>query len=143
MTELTLELSRKIVDAALSYARENAFNPMSVVVLDARGALRAAASEDGTSLARAKVAMGKANGALAMGIGSRKLAAMASERPQFFAGLTTILSEGAVPVPGGVLVRNAAGALIGVAGASGDTSDRDEASLVHAIQAAGLVADAG
>ncbi|MGO9005146.1 MAG: GlcG/HbpS family heme-binding protein [Beijerinckiaceae bacterium] len=143
MMELTLDLSRRIVDAALAFAREKSFNPLAVVVLDARGALRAAAAEDGTSLARWKIAFGKANGALALGMGSRRLAAAAIERPHFFAGLTTILDEGVVPVPGGVLVRDAAETLIGAVGASGDTSDNDEAALIHAIRAAGLVADAG
>ncbi|MGP0060026.1 MAG: GlcG/HbpS family heme-binding protein [Beijerinckiaceae bacterium] len=143
MTELTLDLSRKIVDTALAFAREKSLNPLAVVVLDARGALRAAAAEDGSSLARWKIAFGKANGALALGVGSRKLAAMATERAHFFVGLSPVLDGGIVTVPGGVLVRSAAGGLIGAAGASGDTSDNDEAALIHAIRAAGLVADAG
>jgi uncharacterized protein GlcG (DUF336 family) len=143
MTELTLDLSRKIVDAALAFARENCLSPLAVVVLDARGALRAAAAEDGSSLARWKIAFGKANGALALGMGSRKLAAMASERPHFFVGLSSVVDGGVVPVPGGVLVRDGAETLIAAAGASGDTSDNDEAALLHAIRAAGLVADAG
>jgi uncharacterized protein GlcG (DUF336 family) len=143
MTDLTLDQSRAIVDLALAFARDKSLNPLAVIVLDARGALRAAAAEDGTSLGRWKVAFDKANGALALGMGSRKLSAAAIERPHFFAGLTTILEDGIVPVAGGVLIRNAKGDLIGVAGASGDTSDNDEAALVHAIKTAGLVADAG
>lgn len=143
MTDLSLDLARKIIEESLAFARQASLNPLSIVVLDARGALVAAASEDGTSLARWKIAFGKANGALALGMGSRRLAATAIERPHFFAGLTTILDDGVVPVPGGVLVRDGANKLIGAVGASGDTSDHDEASLVHAIKAAGLIADAG
>src|SRR5271156_5098868 len=143
MTDLTLDQSRTIVDLALAFAREKSLNPLAVIVLDARGALRAAAAEDGTSLGRWKIAFGKASGALALGMGSRKLASVSVERPHFLAGLTSILDDGIVPVPGGVLIRDAAGGLIGVAGASGDTSDNDEAAPVHAIKTVGLVADAG
>jgi uncharacterized protein GlcG (DUF336 family) len=46
-------------------------------------------------------------------------------------------------VPGGVLVRDAAGAVIGAVGISGDVSDKDEACAVAGIEAAGLTADTG
>ena len=137
---LTLELAQKIVAGALAAAREKKLKPMGFVVLDERGALRAAAVEDGTSLARWKVAYGKAHGALSMGVSSRVLGNMAVERPHFVASLTSVFPEGVVPVAGGVLIRDAAGAVIGAAGASGDTSDNDEAALLEAIAAAGLSA---
>ena len=137
---LTLEQAQTIVAGALAEARRKNLKPMGFVVLDERGALRAAAVEDGAPLARWKVAFGKANGALSLGVSSRRLQEMAVERPHFLAGLGTVLDAGLVPVPGGVLIRDAAGALIGAAGASGDTSDADEAALVAAIAAAGLAA---
>ena len=135
---LTLDQAQKIVAAALAYARSHSLKPMGFVVLDERGALRAAAVEDGASLARWKVAFGKANGALSMGVSSRKLHEMALERPHFVAALGTVFDAGLVPVPGGVLIRDAAGAVVGAAGASGDTSDADEAALIEAIAEAGL-----
>lgn len=135
---LTLEHSQGIVAAARTFARAQSLKPMAFVVLDARGALRAAASEDGTSLGRWKVAYGKAQGALAMGVSSRKLHDMALERPHFVASLATIFDDGVVPVPGGVLILDDAGSVIGAAGASGDTSDNDEAALFAAINEAGL-----
>ena len=48
-----------------------------------------------------------------------------------------------VPVPGGVLVKDAEGNLLGAVGISGDTSDNDEAAAFAGIAAAGLVADPG
>ena len=135
---LKLEQAQKIVAAALAYARAKSLKPMAFVVIDERGALRAAAAEDGTSLARWKVAYGKAQGALSMGVSSRKLHDMAIERPHFVASLASVFSEGLVPVPGGVLIRDADGAVVGAAGASGDTSDNDEAALIAAIEDAGL-----
>ena len=65
---------------------------------------------------------------------------MAIERPYFVGALPSILPEGVIPVPGGVLVKDAGGAVIGAAGASGDTSDNDEAALMAALAACGLSA---
>ena len=106
---LKLDEAQAIVAAAIAYARAKALKPMGFVVLDERGALRAAAVEDGTSLARWKVAFGKAHGALSMGVSSRKLHDMAVERPHFIASLASVFSEGIVPVAGGVLIRDIGG----------------------------------
>ena len=135
---LNLEIAQKIVAAALAAAREMKLKPMGFVVLDARGALRAAAIEDETPLARWKVAYGKANGAISMGVSSRVLGTMAVDRPYFVGSLASVFPEGVVPVPGGVLIRDASGAIIGAAGASGDTSDNDEAALLKALASVGL-----
>ena len=48
-----------------------------------------------------------------------------------------------IPVPGGVLIRNSDGAVLGAVGISGDISDNDEAAAVAAIESVGLVADTG
>ncbi len=140
---LTLSKAQTIVQSALAHARDAGFRPLSVVVLDARGAVIAAASEDGTSLRRFEVAKGKADGALAFNLGSRALGVMAVDRPHFFAGAAHAVGGGLVPVAGGVLVRDAGGAVIGVVGVSGDTSDNDEAAAVAGIAAAGLTPDGG
>ena len=139
---LDLKESLKIAEGTLAAARERGFKPMSVVVYDVRGALRAAAAEDGTSLRRTEIAMGKANGALALGMGSRAVGKAAVERPHFIAAVTHSVGAGEL-VPGGVLVRDAEGAPLGVVGVSGDTSDNDETCAVAAIEAAGLRADPG
>ena len=135
---LTLDLAQKIVAASIAAAREKGLKPMGIVVLDERGALRAAGVEDGASLARWKVAFGKANGAISMGVSSRVLEKMALDRPYFVGSLASVLPDGIVPVPGGVLIRDTSGALLGAAGASGDTSDHDEAALLAALAVVGL-----
>jgi uncharacterized protein GlcG (DUF336 family) len=140
---LTLTTAQTIVREALAHGRKAGFKPLAIVVLDARGAVIAAASEDGTSLKRFEIARGKAQGALAFNVGSRKLGEMAAERPHFFAGAAHAVGGGLVPVAGGVLIKDKAGAVIGVAGVSGDNSDNDEAAAVAGIVAAGLVADGG
>ena len=139
---LTLVAAQTIVRDALAHARAAKFKPLAVVVLDARGAVTAAASEDGTSLKRHEVALAKARGALAFNLGSRKLGELAVERPHFFAGAVQAVG-GAVPVAGGVLIKDANGGVIGTVGVSGDTSDNDEAAGLAGITAAGLVGDGG
>lgn len=143
MPDLTLSAARTIVETALRTAREKGLKPLAVVVYDARGALKAAAAEDGTSLRRAEIAIGKAQGALALGIGSRGVATMAAERPQFVAAVTHAVGGSLVPAAGGVLIRDAGGALLGAVGISGDLSDNDEACAIAGIAAAGLGADPG
>ncbi len=140
---LTLAAAQIIVRDALAEGRSRGFKPLSIVVLDARGAVIAAATEDGTSLRRFEIARGKASGALAFNVGSRKLGEMAVERPHFFAGVAHVVEGGVIPVAGGVLVRDKDGAVLGAVGVSGDNSDNDEAAAVAGIKAAGLVADGG
>jgi uncharacterized protein GlcG (DUF336 family) len=135
--------AQTIVATALALARQREFKPLAVVVLDARGALRALATEDGASLKRAEIAIGKAHGVLAMGVGSRRLASMAVERPHFLAAAAHAVGGMLIPVPGGVLVKDRAGAVAGAVGVSGDTSDNDEIAALAGIEAAGLVADTG
>jgi uncharacterized protein GlcG (DUF336 family) len=143
MTELTQSVAQSIVAAALAHAREKKFLPLAVSVLDARGALKAFVAEDGTSLKRGEIAVGKAHGALALGMGSRALMKRAADQPTFIAAMSHIVGGSLVPVPGGVLVRDTDGKIIGGVGISGDTSDNDEAAALAGIAASGLKADPG
>jgi uncharacterized protein GlcG (DUF336 family) len=143
MTEFTLDGAQAILAGVLKAAREKGFKPMSVAVYDARGALRALASEDGTSLKRAEIAMGKAFGALALGVGSRAIHKMATERPYFVSAASHVVGGMLVPVPGGVLVKDGKGQVVGAVGVSGDTSDNDEMAAASGITAAGFVFDTG
>lgn len=140
---ITLDAAQAILAAALAHARTHQLNPLAVCVLDARGALKAYAAEDGTSLRRGDIATGKANGALSLGMGSRSLFKRAKDQPYFISAATSAIGGSLVPVPGGVLVRDGEGRIIGAVGISGDTSDNDEAAAVAGISAAGLVADPG
>ena len=141
---MKLEIAQKIVAAALAAGAGRSFKPLAVAVLDARGALKAFAAEDGTSLKRAEIAIGKAHGALAMGLGSRTLGKMAAERPHFVAAVTHAVGGSLIPVPGGVLMRDGAGALARCRRASPATPPTTTRSAaVAGIEAAGLKADPG
>jgi uncharacterized protein GlcG (DUF336 family) len=143
MSELTLAKAQAMIADALSYARGQKLQPMAVAVLDARGVLKAFAAEEGTSLKRGEIAIGKAHGALSMGLGSRSLFKRAQEQPFFIAAVTHAVGGSLVPVPGGVLIKGQGGVLLGALGVSGDTSDNDEAAAVAGIQAAGYSPDPG
>lgn len=143
MADITHAQARTLVETALATARERGFKPLAVAVYDARGALKAFVAEDGTSLKRGEIAMGKAYAAIALGVPSRTINAMALERPHFVGALSSVVGGSFVPVPGGVLVRDDAGALVGAVGISGDTSDNDEAAAVAGVAAAGLTAETG
>jgi uncharacterized protein GlcG (DUF336 family) len=140
---VTLAQASTIVDTALKKGRETNCAPLTVAVLDAGGHLVAFKREDKSGLLRFDIAFGKAWGALGMGFGSRTLAARAAKTPQFFTMLAAASEGRMVTNPGGVLIRNAGGDVIGAVGISGDTSDKDEACAIAGIEAAGLKADPG
>jgi uncharacterized protein GlcG (DUF336 family) len=138
-----LSTARVIIDTALAKAAELKLKPLAVAVLDARGCMIAFAAQAGTSLLREQIARGKASGALAMGLGSRALFKRVQEQPYFIDAVNTLAKGELIPVPGGVLIRDAAGVLLGAVGISGDTSDNDEICALAGIGAAALVAETG
>lgn len=140
---LTLDQASAIVDAALAEGRVQGFHPLCVVVLDAGGHALALKRDERASISRPEIATAKAAGCLGMGFGGREIAKRAAAVPAFFAALNGVFPKGILPVPGGVLIRDADGVLIGAVGVSGDTSDNDELCAVAGIVAAGLIADTG
>jgi uncharacterized protein GlcG (DUF336 family) len=143
MTQLTLDQAATIIDQALRKGRELNLQPLTVVVLDAGGQLKAMKREDRSSLLRPEIAMGKAWGTLGMGFGGREFARRSAANPVFLQALMAASGGRIVPVPGGVLIRDSHGDIIGAVGISGDTSDQDETCAVHGIRAAGLAPDTG
>jgi uncharacterized protein GlcG (DUF336 family) len=140
---LSLTQASTIVDAALKKGRDTNCAPLSVAVLDAGGHLVAFKREDRSGILRFDIAFGKAWGALGMGFGSRTIFERAANTPTFYLALAAASGGRIVPNPAGVLIRDAAGEIIGAVGISGDTSDKDEACAIAGIEAAGLKADPG
>lgn len=140
---ITLAQSRTLIDAALAKSRALDLKPLSVVVLDPRAAMVAMMSEDGVSQMRARIAHGKANAAIALGMGTRALMNRAEQQAYFIQAVNGVAGGDMVPVPGGVLIQDQEGALLGAVGISGDTSDNDEAAAIAGIEAAGLNAVTG
>jgi len=142
MLGISLEDAGTIVDRAIERARELDLRPLTVVVLDAGGHLKAMKREDGAGILRADTAFGKAWGALGRGVGSRAIADQSNERPTFFGALVSVAGGRMVLAPGGVLVRRDDD-VIGAVGVSGDTPDADEGCALAGIEATGLRADTG
>ncbi|MCE5363593.1 GlcG/HbpS family heme-binding protein [Pseudomonas anguilliseptica] len=143
MSTLNLQIATTISNRALAVAREISAAPLTVAVLDAGGHLISLQREDGASLLRPQIAIGKAWGALALGKGSRLIAADAQQRPAFIGAVNNLADGQLVPVPGGVLIRDERGEVIGAVGITGDTSDIDEQCAVSAVESVGLKPDAG
>jgi len=140
MHTLTLEQANQIAAATVAAARAMGIPPITVVVIDASGHLKTMQREDGASMFRFEVAMGKAWGAVGMGAASRVLAERARENPNFFVALAATAQGKFLPQPGAVLIKDGSGAIIGAAGASGGTGDEDEAVCAQGILDAGLAA---
>ena len=131
MKSLTLEKANIIIDTATNKARKLNMAPLTVVVLDEAGHLKAMQREDGATMIRQQIATAKAWGAVSMGISSRSLASVAEKRPDFMNALIGITGGNLMPVPGGVLIRDTKNNVIGAVGISGDSSDQDERCAGH------------
>jgi uncharacterized protein GlcG (DUF336 family) len=143
MTALTLEIATAISQQALAAGRAIATAPLTIAVLDAGGHLITLLREDGASMLRPQIAIGKAWGAVALGKASRLIAEDAQQRPSFIAAVNTLAHGNLIPAAGGVLIRDGQNVVIGAIGISGDTSDIDEQCAIKGILAAGLQADVG
>ncbi len=137
MPRLTLAQANRIIDSALSTARQRGHRPMAVVVLDDAGQTRAVQREDGASEFRVAIATGKAWAAVSMGASSRTLGERARDNPTFYGALPATAQGRFLAQTGAVLIKHA-GEIIGAVGASGGTGDEDEAVCMAGVEAAGL-----
>lgn len=138
MPGISLEKANQIIAAALAKGSELGLKPLSVVVVDAGEHPVAFARQDGASNLRFAIAVGKACGALALGMSSRKIAEAAAERPSFIASVASISLHGIVPAAGGVIIVDEQGRPAAAVGITGDSSDNDEICALHAVAAVGL-----
>jgi uncharacterized protein GlcG (DUF336 family) len=137
MSRLTLAEANIIIATALAEARKKSYRAMAVVVLDEAGHVRAVQREDGASMFRVDIATGKAWAAVGMGASSRTLNERARDNPTFYGALPATAQGRFLAQTGAVVIKNAAGEIIGAAGASGGTGDEDEAICIAGVTAAG------
>lgn len=142
MAEITRAKARTIITKAFAHGKDKGMRPLAVIVLDAGGHTRAYERDDGAAPGRYPIAEGKAYGALMMGVGGTALNKLASDRLHFGNALAAAYGGKFIPVPGGVLVRDKRGAIIGAVGVSGDTSENDAAAALAGIEAAGFTGEA-
>lgn len=138
---IRLEQAERIVDETLTRASQLNSAPLAVAVLDSGGNLVVLKRADGAGVMRASIAIAKSWGAVGMGLNSRELARRSEVQPAFFHSLATVAQGRFAPAPGGVLIRDERGAVLGAVGVSGDVSDIDEACAIAGVIAAGLRPD--
>ncbi|MGB5556431.1 MAG: heme-binding protein [Paracoccaceae bacterium] len=142
MAEISLRKARTIIRGVLTKGREMQLKPLSEVLLDAGGHVKAFEREDGASPGRFAIAHGKAYGAVMLGMAGKAQLARAENQAFFMNAINGVFGGQVVPVPGGVLLRDAKGSVIGAVGVTGDSSENDAAAAVAAIEAAGVIAEA-
>jgi uncharacterized protein GlcG (DUF336 family) len=138
---ISLLQARTIIAKSLEKGRELDLKPLSVVVLDAGGHLQAFEREDGAAPGRFSIAHGKAYGAVMLGMAGTAQMARAEAQGYFMAAVNGVFGGQVIPVPGGVLVRDDNGVVIGAVGVTGDSSDNDAIAALTGIEAAGLVGE--
>lgn len=137
-----LETANRIIDVGIRLSRERKHQPMTLCILDRGGHLVSAQREDNSSIMRFEIAFGKAWSCLALGHSTRFMETkMAVNRPHFLDSLAATSGGKFVPCIGGVLIRDAAGTIIGAIGITGDSGENDEAVAVDATRHCGLEPD--
>ena len=139
---VTLRKARSIIRGILTKGREMELKPLSVIVLDAGGAVLAFEREDGASPGRFDIAMGKAYGAVMLGMAGTAQMKRAEDQAYFMGAMNGVFGGKVVPVPGGVLLRDKKGAVMGAVGVTGDSSDNDTIAALAGIEGAGLQGEA-
>ena len=139
MAEISLSRARRIIRTALAKGRELELKPLSVIVLDAGGHPKAFEREDGAAPGRYAIAHGKAYGSIMLGMAGTAQRDRAEAQAYFMTCVNGAYGGQVIPVPGGVLVRDGKGAVIGAVGVTGDTSENDVLAAVAGIVAVGLM----
>jgi uncharacterized protein GlcG (DUF336 family) len=142
MTPITLDQARTMIAATVAAGQAAGMKPLSVVVLDAGGHPIAFERADGSSPGRFQIAHAKAHGAVMLGVAGRAQFTMAEARPQFIGALNGVFGGQFLPVPGGVLLRDGQGHVVGALGVTGDTSDNDAEAALAGAAAVGLTGEA-
>lgn len=138
---ISLRKARLMIKKTLEKGRELQLKPLSVVVLDAGGHVQAFEREDGAAPGRFAIANGKAYGAVMLGMAGTAQMKRAEDQAYFMAAVNGVYGGQVVPVPGGVLLRDKKGVVIGALGVTGDTSDNDAVAAMAGIEAAGLTGE--
>ena len=138
MTEISLRKAKVIIRSSFKRGAELGLKPLSVVVLDAGGHVISFEREDGAAPGRFAIANGKAYGSIMLGMAGTAQMARAEQQAYFMEAINGVFGGQVVPVPGGVLVRDKKGQVIGAVGVTGDSSDNDLIIALAGIESAGL-----
>ncbi|WOI55291.1 GlcG/HbpS family heme-binding protein [Palleronia sp. LCG004] len=139
---ITTDQALKAVTETVAAGRERGMKPLSAIMLDAGGHPLAFLRGEGASPGRYAIAHGKAYGAVMLGMTGTQQMNRAESQAYFMNAANGVFGGQVVPVPGGLLVRDGEGRVIGALGVTGDTSDNDAEAGLAGLQAAGLDGEA-
>jgi uncharacterized protein GlcG (DUF336 family) len=137
MRAISLDEAMTIINGCFAAAKSHKLRPLTAVILDAGGRLKAALKQDGCALLRFEVAYGKAYAALSMGRPSRMVLQKQREKPVFMENLMALADGPMFLEAGGQLIRDASGEVIGAIGVTGDAGEMDDVCATAGIHAAG------
>jgi uncharacterized protein GlcG (DUF336 family) len=141
MRALSLEEANTIIAATFAAAKKRKCRPMSAIVLDAGGRVKAFQKQDRASMLRFEICYGKAYGALALGRPSKLVLEKAREKPLFMQSLERLADYPLFLEGGGQLIRDETGELLGAVGVTGDANELDDLCAIAGVHAAKLCAD--
>ena len=141
MRALSLDEANTIIAATFAAAKKHKCRPMSAIVLDAGGRVKAFQKQDGASMLRFEVCYGKAYASLALGRPSKLVLQKANEKPLFMQSIDNLADYPLFLEGGGQLIRDKSGEVVGAVGVTGDVNEMDDICAIAGIHAAGLCAD--
>ena len=141
MSGLTLKQANTIIEGAIAKAHEMKIKPLAVVVLDA-AATSCRRSVKTTRACSAWTWRSAKRGARWPWAARAARWASAPRTIRIsFCRLASTANGKFLPQTGAALIKDAAGNILGAAGASGGTGDEDEACCAAGVEKAGLNAD--
>jgi uncharacterized protein GlcG (DUF336 family) len=141
MRALSLEQANTIIGATFAAAEKHKCRPMSAIILDAGGRVKAFQKQDGASMMRFEICYGKAYASLALGRPSRLVLQKAKEKPLFMQSVGELADGPLFLEGGGQLIRDEAGEVMGAIGVTGDVNEMDDICAIDGIHAVGLKTD--
>src|SRR3954465_8389516 len=138
LMSIKLSQANRMIAAIIKRGIELDCRPISVVVVEAGCIVKAFQKEDGASMMRFEMALGKAYAALALSRSSKLVRVRNEEKPVFMRYLMAASGEKIFAEGGGMQIRDKNGEVIGAVGVTADTVDRDEQLAAHGIHAVGL-----
>ena len=141
MRAISLDQANTVIEGAFARAGELSLKPLSIIVLDAGGRVKAFQKQDGSALLRFEIAYGKAFAALGMGRSSKLVLQKYRDKPKFIDNLEQ-LSDGPIFLEGGAqLILDEHGEVVGAVGITGDSNEMDDECAFAGIRAAGFHVD--
>jgi len=141
MRGLSLEQANTIIAATFEKAKRERCRPMSAIILDAGGRVKAFQKQDNASMLRFEVCYGKAYASLALGRPSKLVLHKANEKPLFMQSIENLADYPLFLEGGGQLIRDRDGEVIAAIGVTGDANEMDDICAIAGIHAVGFFAD--